>query len=160
MTMIIATKLNSNSIHLHGDSIETAEVVVEPGMRLPEGITSHNEQILPENIDGDRYLVFREKVCKVGRLSDHIACSVAGYAGLAYEILDIFYSRIEDVQGLDSMRDILHGVRTSIEGTVTYAGQSCHLLFVCRFDKLYACGAFFEISDTGVVRLELKKLEV
>lgn len=161
MTMVIATKLNTSSLHLHGDSIETSEIVVNSGMRLPDGITSHNERTIPEVIATDRYMVFREKVCKIGRLTAHIACSVSGNAGLAYEILDIFYLQAREVQSLNSMRDILQVIRSSIEGSLNYVGESCRLLFVCRFDQhLYACGAFFDISDIGGVSLELKKLEV
>jgi hypothetical protein len=158
MTMVVATKLNNKGIHLHGDSIETAEIALGPGARLPEGTTSHNERIVPENIDSNRYRIYAEKVCKIGRLSDRIACSVSGSAELAYEILGIFYSRASAVNSLDALKTLLITIKSSIEGTEQFRDQSCHLLFVCNFDRLYACGSSFQISRDGVIDLQLKRL--
>lgn len=156
--MIVATKLNSNGLHLHGDSIETVEIALGPGARLPEGTTSHNERIVPEIIDSDRYRIYGEKVCKIGRLSDRIACSVSGAAELAYEILGIFYSRASAVDSLDALKALLIAIKSSIEVTEKFRDQSCHLLFVCNFETLYACGGSFQISSSGAVDLQLKRL--
>lgn len=160
MTMVIATKLNNNSLHLHGDSIETLEVSASSGFHFPEGVTSQNEKTQHTVIDEDKIHVYREKACKIGRLSNRVACSVSGYADLAYQILDIIYSQVSSIDTLDSLRDVLFAVKTSFEGTVSYRNQDCHLLFVCNFNKIYACGAYFHIMQDGSVKLELKLLPV
>lgn len=149
MTMIIATKLNETALHLHCDSIETSEVSIESGMIIPEGTTSQNEDVKPEHLSGERYRIFRERVCKIGRLSNRVACSVAGDANFAYEILGMLSTSVDTIDNLTKMADVLKSIKSSLVGTKTYIDSSCTLLFTCMFEKLYVCGAFFTVLDGG-----------
>jgi len=157
MTIIIATKINNNALHLHGDSIETSEIAKSPGIYIPAGITSHNEKIKAVIINEEKYAVFKEKVCKIGRLSNKLACSITGYSELAYAILQIVYTKIADINSPDQLASALNSAKISLEPTTKYSNQSCCLLLIALFDKLYCFKATFKVSSEGVISLNLNK---
>jgi hypothetical protein len=158
--MIISTKLNGNALHLHGDSIETSEILVEGSLTIPAGTTSQNEQVIPQIIDGSRYQIYQEKVCKIGILSDRISCSVAGSADLAYEILEMLSHNISSIKSLKELSENLKTIRKNLVGATKFLNDSCVLLMNCNFDTLYVCGVFCDVRDDGNVKFQFKNCPI